>query len=153
MNNNQLTNLLFNSLLYLYNNIKKNNSNSSTNTLNLDAYPFSRDNSHTSYVKKKSSFTNINKINKNKKEINKRHTKNKSISSSISGIQRTSKENINYLYTAQNNRIGKYLKNKSIIVPEYTMKLENIKSRISNLLNIYSLLALRSINSTNNNNS
>jgi hypothetical protein len=104
-------------------------------------------------LKKKSSFTNFNKINKNKKEINKRHTKNKSISSSISGIQRTSKENINYLYTAQNNRIGKYLKNKSIIVPEYTMKLENIKSRISNLLNIYSLLALRSINSTNNNNS
>ena len=32
------------------------------------------------------------------------------------------------------------------------IKLDNIKSRVSNLLNVYSLLALKSINSTNNNN-
>jgi len=37
-------------------------------------------------------------------------------------------------------------------VPEYKVKLENIKSRISNLLNVYSLLALKNINIIYNNN-
>ena len=56
------------------------------------------------------------------------------------------------MYSAQSNRIEKYIKNNSIIVPEYALKLENIKSRISNLLNIYSLLALRSLNNNSNKN-
>ena len=37
-------------------------------------------------------------------------------------------------------------------MPEYKIKLEEIKSRINNLLNVYSLLALRSINVNNINN-
>ena len=57
----------------------------------------------------------------------------------------------NSLYSSPNNRIEKYINNKSVVIPELTVKLENIKSRVSNLLNIYSLLALRSINNNNNN--
>lgn len=37
-------------------------------------------------------------------------------------------------------------------MPEYKIKLEGIKSRVSNLLNVYSLIALRSINVSNSNN-
>ena len=161
--NNDLSNFLFNSLLYLKNNCKKSEPNSNTNSLNYNAYPLTRDSSHT-FIKKKSSVTNINKSNKDKKHINKKHTnkkhtKNKSISSiSSCGIQRLnkgSKLNIKnekkYLYSAQSNRIKINAKNTSVIVPEYTIKLENIKSRISNLLNIYSLLALRTINNISNN--
>ena len=58
----------------------------------------------------------------------------------------------NYLYSSKNNSVGKIIPNKSIVVPEYTIKLENLKSRVSNLLNIYSLLALRSLNDTNDKN-
>ena len=36
-----------------------------------------------------------------------------------------------------------------IYVPEYKLKLDDIKSRIYKLLNIYSLIALKSINNTN----
>ena len=41
--------------------------------------------------------------------------------------------------------------NKSIIVPEYIIKLDSIKDRVTKLLNIYSLLALRSLNNSNDN--
>ena len=89
---NEFSNLLFNSLLYLKNIFKKSAPNSNTNSLNYNAYPLTRDSSHT-YIKKKSSVTNINKSNKDKKHINKKHAKNKSISSSNSGIQRLNKGN------------------------------------------------------------
>lgn len=155
--NNELSNLLFNSLLYLKNNCKKSEPNSNTNSLNYNAYPLTRDSSHT-FIKKKSSVTDINKNNNNKKNSNKKQTKNKSISSCSSGIQKLNKGNkLNikkenkYLYSAQSNRVRNNVKNKSIIVPEYTIKLENIKSRVSNLLNVYSLLALRIINNISNN--
>ena len=59
----------------------------------------------------------------------------------------------NYLYSPKKNKIGKNInENKSIIVPEYKVKLDNIKSRVTELLNVYSLIALRSINNTNENN-
>ena len=54
----------------------------------------------------------------------------------------------NYLYSSKNNSVGKINSNKSVSVPEYSIKLENLKSRVSNLLNVYSLLALRSLNDT-----
>ena len=125
-------------------------------------YPLSRDSTGT-YIKKKSSAVNINKKNKNgntsKSSIFK-HKKNNSISSSIYTQKSTQdnknsiKEKKNCIYSAKNNnRNGKYLKNNnSIIIPEYAIKLENIKSRVSNLLNVYSLIALRSLNNNMNNN-
>ena len=89
-----------------------------------------------------------------------KHKKNYSISTSCYNTQRNSKETKintknknnknNYLYSPKKNKIEKNMNNnKSLIVPEYKIKLENIKSRVSELLNIYSLLALRSININN----
>ena len=129
----------------------KSNKNSLANSLNFNEFPISGDNSH-AYVKKKTSNININK-----KPVY-RHTKNNSVSSCIYKTQRNISDNAinnksnknNYLHSAQNNIIGKNVKNNSIVLPEYTIKLENIKSRVSNLLNVYSLLALRSLNTTNN---
>ena len=43
----------------------------------------------------------------------------------------------------------KIFENKSVAMPEYILKLEDIKSRIYKLLNIYSLIALKSINDSN----
>ena len=82
-----------------------------------------------------------------------------SISQSCYNTQRNSKDtkiinknrnnnSINYLYSPKNSNI----ENKTIVMPEYKVKLDNIKSRISNLLNVYSLLALKNINNINNNN-
>ena len=131
-----------------------NNQNSLTNSLNFNEFPISSDNSH-AYFKKKTSNTNINKNNKTSVF---KHTKNNSISSCIYKTQKNINENTinnkvnknNYINSSQNNRIEKNLKNSSIIVPEYAIKLENIKSRVSNLLNVYSLIALRSLNTSNN---
>ena len=85
-----------------------------------------------------------------------KHKKNYSISQSCYNTQRNSKDNriitknrnnksTNYLFSPKNNKI----ENKNIVIPEYKIKLEKIKSRISNLLNIYSLLALKNINIIN----
>ena len=158
-----------NSLIYSQNNLKtnKNNiSNSVTNNLNLNIYPISRDNK--SYIKKNSSNTNLNNK-KNNENINLvsntfrssafKHKKNNSISLCNFNTKRNNKDNKlnlqekdnkNNIYYSPNNRIGKSLNHNSVIVQEYTLKLESIKSRVSNLLNIYSLLALRSMNDTNN---
>ena len=89
--------------------------------------------------------------------------KNYSISTSCYNTQRYSKETKfntknknnnknNYLYSPKKNKSNKNVNtNKSIIVPEYIIKLDSIKDRVTNLLNIYSFLALRSINNSNNN--
>ena len=68
-----------------------------------------------------------------------KHKKSYSISQSCYNTQRNSKDctknkndKNNYLYSPKNNNID----NKTIIVPEYKIKLEKIKSRISNLLKI-----------------
>ena len=52
----------------------------------------------------------------------------------------------NNLYFSPKSKVEIFKGNKSIEIPEFTVKLENIKSRVSNLLNIYSLLAIKSIN-------
>ena len=88
-----------------------------------------------------------------------KHKKNHSISTSCSNTQRAIKDTKfnpknknnknNYLYSPKKNNTGKNINNnKSIIVPEYKVKLDNIKSRVTELLNVYSLLALRFINNT-----
>ena len=157
-----------NCLIYSKSNLKPDKSSNIgniTNTLNFNIYPLSRDSSH-AYIKKNSS-SNLNNLinngnpnliaNTNRSSVY-RHKKNNSISSSIFNSLRISKDNKlnmknknNSLYSSPNNRIEKYINNKSVVIPELTVKLENIKSRVSNLLNIYSLLALRSINNNNNN--
>ena len=91
-----------------------------------------------------------NNYNTNRPSVIK-HKKNYSISSSCYNTHRNSSSRINqknktnkstYLYSPKNNRI----ENKTIIMPEYKIKLESIKSRVTSLLNVYSLLALKSIN-------
>ena len=87
-----------------------------------------------------------------------KHKKNYSISTSGCNSQRYLNEvkidlknnKKNYVYSPKNdiNNINE----KTIVIPEYQIKLENIKSRINNLLNVYSLLALRSLNITNGDN-
>ena len=150
------------------NNTKLNKNSSlnstTTNSVNFNIFPLSRDNS-TTYIKKKCSNMSVYnncRANDYLSSTNKiKHKKNYSISQSCYNTQRNSKygkvnsnnknnNKDNYLYSPKNNKIEK-IENKNIIMPEYKMKLENIKSRISNLLNVYSLLALKNINILNDN--
>ena len=164
-----------NNIICFNNNIvseKNSNPNSVKNTLTFNMYPLSRDNSK-AYIKKKSSNININHNNNNgnmnlitstnRSSIG-RHKKNYSISSMCYNTQRNSKDTKfnakdknncknNYFYSPKNNKINNNVNtNKSIIVPEYKIKLDSIKSRVTDLLNVYSLLALRSINNSNESN-
>ena len=173
---NNKQNKLINSLNYSQTNYKSNKTNAASisnisNTLNFNLYPLNRTKT-LGYIKKKSSNSNLNDqssngnpnltSNTNRSSVYK-HKKNNSISSSIYNTQRTINQNRlnlksknsknkkkNNLYSSPENKIEIYQENKSILVPEYTIKLENIKSRVTNLLNIYSLLALKSINDFNN---
>ena len=120
--------------------------------------PLSRENSIT-YIRKKSLNMKIynNEYNNlmSSRPLTYKHKKNYSISSSCYNSQRylnvpkndqknkTNKKSNIYISKNDTNDINE----KTIIIPEYKLKLENIKSRINNLLNIYSLLALRSLNS------
>ena len=157
-------NLSIKSNLLYYNNNFKLSKNSSlgniTNNLNFNIFPLSREN--TAYIKKKSS--NINKYNDgcnnyisntNRPSVIK-HKKNYSISSSCYNTQRNSTSRMNAksknsnsgsLYSPKHNRA----ENKTIAMPEYKVKLERIKSRVISLLNVYSLLALKSANDNNGN--
>ena len=171
--NNIKQNKYINSLNCSQSNYKtdKANTPSISNTLNCNLYPLNRARTR-GYIKKKSSASNLNyqssngnpnlTSNTNRTSVY-NHKKNNSISSSIYNTQRTIKQNRlnlkyknnknkkkNNLYSSPNNEVEIYQENKSILVPEYTIKFENIKSRVSNLLNIYSLLALKSINEINN---
>ena len=163
---------LYDNILYKSDTISPNNNyilnrnssiNNITNNLNLNLFPLSRDNS-TTYIKKKSSNMKIHN-NENNNSIKHstrtsifKNNNKYSISQSCYNTQRKSDSKIsiknknneywNYLYSPKNNKLD----NKTIIVPEYKVKLENIKSRISNLLNVYSLLALKNINIIYNNN-
>ena len=177
--NNIKQNKFINSLNCSQSNYKTNKANtpSISNTLNSNLYPLNRAKTR-GYIKKKSSTSNLNHqssngnpnltSNTNRTSVY-NHKKNNSISSSIYNTQRTIKQNRlnlkyknnknnknnknkkkNNLYSSPKNEVEIYQENKSILVPEYTIKFENIKSRVSNLLNIYSLLALKSINDINN---
>ena len=106
--------------------------------------PLTRENSIT-YVRKKSLNMKIyNNVTKNNFLSNRpsafKHKKNYSISSSCYNTQR----NFNKSNKKNNNKNN--LDEKTIVMPEYKIKLESIKSRINNLLNVYSLLALRALN-------
>ena len=122
--------------------------------------PLTRENSIT-YVRKKSLNMKIyNNVTKNNFLSSRpsafKHKKNYSISSSCFNTQRNfneqkidskNKPNKKSIIYSPKNGINKInLDEKTIAMPEYKIKLENIKSRINNLLNIYSLLALRALN-------
>ena len=109
--------------------------------------PLTRENSIT-YIRKKSLNMNVYNNVENNFASNTpsalKNKKNYSISSSCYNTKRNmneSKDKKNYAYSPRNN-----ISEKNLIIPEYKIKLENIKSRINNLLNVYSLLALRSLN-------
>ena len=117
------------------------------------------------YVKKKTLFTNVNNNEKDEKKnffgntyrnpIIK-HTKNNSVSGNIYINKSNKKENkVNIIkenigiYSPKNNKT-KNLFNGAFY--DYERKLENIKSRVSDLLNIYSFLALRTLGTSNDKN-
>ena len=154
-------------ILYSNNNLNLNKNSSLrniTNNLNFNIFPFSREN--TTYIKKNHSNINIHSngcnnymSNTNRPSVTK-HKKNYSISSSCYNTQRNSTSKVNpknkknnnnsksgYLYSPKHKRI----ESKTIVIPEYKVKLESLKSRITNLLNVFSFLALKSVNDTNSN--
>ena len=119
--------------------------NSSLNNIK-DNYHFnflslSRDNS-TSYMKKKSN-NNLNNYSMNKSSMTNRaqFTTNKK-NSSISLNYPKSMRQMNDIEFKNNEYVPK-------IIPDYKIKLDKIKSRVIDLLNVYSLIALRSINDIN----
>ena len=150
---------LFNNLsMTNYYKLNKNSSQSNiSSNLNLNILSVNSKNNN-AYVKKKSpnmnlhneyvniaSMTNRSSVFKNKKKY--------SISQSCYNTQRNSKDtklNIKNKNTNKYNCLNPTKKNKNenktVVIPEYKVKLENIKSRVTNLLNIYSLLALKNIN-------
>ena len=150
---------LFNNLsMTNYYKLNKNSSQSNiSSNLNLNILSVNSKNNN-AYVKKKSpnmnlhneyvniaSMTNRSSVFKNKKKY--------SISQSCYNTQRNSKDtklNIKNKNTNKYNCLNSTKKNKNenktVVIPEYKVKLENLKSRVTNLLNIYSLLALKNIN-------
>ena len=170
--NNIKQNRLINSLICSQNlySEKSSTPSSALNSLNYNLYSLTKDKNRC-YIKKKSSVSNINDHSNNGNQnltsnTNRssavKHKKNYSLSSNIYNTQRTiiqnrldlkNKNNKNSknkqkhnLYFSPKNKSEIFKGNKSIEVPEYTIKLEKIKSRVSNLLNVYSLLAIKSIN-------
>ena len=162
-----------NNIIYFSNELKscKNeNLNRVINSINFNIYPLSRDSSKT-YIKKKSSnesvsnYVNnekINMINNTSRSSINKPKKNYSISSSYDKTQKNNKDinlmkyknnkKYNYLYSPKRNQIGKSLNSKSVFIKEDKVKLDNIKSRVTELLNVYSLLALRALNDIAENN-
>ena len=162
-----------NNIIYFSNELKscKNeNLNRVINSINFNIYPLSRDSSKT-YIKKKSSnesvsnYINnekINMINNTSRSSVNKPKKNYSISSSYDKTQKNNKDinlmkyknnkKYNYLYSPKRNQIGKSLNSKSVFIKEDKVKLDNIKSRVTELLNVYSLLALRALNDIAENN-
>lgn len=162
-----------NNIIYFSNELKscKNeNLNRVINSINFNIYPLSRDSSKT-YIKKKSSnesvsnYINnekINMINNTSRSSINKPKKNYSISSSYDKTQKNNKDinlmkyknnkKYNYLYSPKRNQIGKSLNSKSVFIKEDKVKLDNIKSRVTELLNVYSLLALRALNDIAENN-
>lgn len=155
---------------------KENTQSSVLNTLNYNLYSLTKDKNRYYIKKKYSvSNTNDQSNNGNQNLTSNtnrssavKHRKNYSLSSNIYNTQRTINQNRfdlknknykksknrkiiknkkkNNLYFSPKSKVEIFKGNKSIEIPEFTVKLENIKSRVSNLLNIYSLLAIKSIN-------
>ncbi len=146
---------------FFISNYYKLNKNSSlrdiTSNLNMKVLPFNGD-TNTAYIKKNSSNINLhneycNIVSASNRPSVFKNKKNYSISQSCYNSQRNSKDTKINLKNKNNNK-SYYLnstrknknENKTLFVSEYKMKLESIKSRITNLLNVYSLLALKNIN-------
>ena len=90
-------------------------------------------------MKYKNSYLLSSRINtKRKSKESKINIKNKNINIDLNSVQ----ENINIQKSGNNQ----------LIFSEYKLKLEAIKSRIYKLLNIYSLIALKSINNNSKDN-
>jgi len=164
---------LENNIIYFNNDIKScknDNLNRVINSINFNIYPLSRDPSKT-YIKKKSSNASMsnyvnnekaNIINNTSRSSVNKPKKNYSISSSYDKTQKNNKDinllkyknnkKYNYLYSPKRNQIGKSLNSKSVFIKEDKAKLDNIKSRVTELLNVYSLLALRALNDIAENN-
>lgn len=162
-----------NNIIYFNNDIKScknDNLNRVINSINFNIYPLSRDSSKT-YIKKKSSNASMsnyvnnektNIINNTSRSSVNKPKKNYSISSSYDKTQKNNKDinllkyknnkKYNYLYSPKRNQIGKSLNSKSVFIKEDKVKLDNIKSRVTELLNVYSLLALRALNDIAENN-
>ena len=137
---------------------------STKNTINVKIY-LPGYNQKKTFIKKKSekSLNNINNskgdvmININR-SLDLKHKPFYLISSRVNS-NRTNKESqinikdnkTNILLNSERKKIidPKFRKN-SIIMPEYKLKLEAIKSRMFKLLNIYSLIALMSLNNNKN---
>ena len=136
-------------------------SKSTKNTLNIKIY-LPCYNNRKKLIKKKTgnSFNYINIPKENvqvdtNRSLDMKYKKSYLISSRAN-TQRKSKDKIknkNIIFELnseqKNNNELKY-GNNPVIVPEYKLKLESIKSRIYKLLNIYSLIALKSINNNPN---
>ena len=139
-------------------------SKSTKNTLNIKIYLPSYNNRKKLKTKKTGkSFSHINapketvQLSTNR-SLDMKH-KNSYLVSSRVNTQRKSKDNkintkniIIDLNSEQNNINKLKHGSKPVIVPEYKIKLDAIKSRIYKLLNIYSLIALKSINNNSNGN-
>jgi len=139
-------------------------SKSTKNTLNIKIYLPSYNNRKKLKKKKTGkSFSHINvpkeivQLSTNR-SLDMKH-KNSYLVSSRVNTQRKSKDNkintkniIIDLNSEQNNKNDLKYSSKPVIVPEYKIKLDAIKSRIYKLLNIYSLIALKSINNNSNGN-
>ena len=159
----------FNKLIRTNNNdnirLSTNISKSTKNTLSIKIYLPGYHNKKKSNIKKyQQSFNNIKNPKDNIKiDINRsldiKQKKFYSISSRVN-THRSSQENkinqknkninINIDLCSNKKNINlKKIGNNSIYVPEYKIKLDDIKSRIYKLLNIYSLIALKSINNSN----
>ena len=90
-------------------------------------------------MKYKNSYLISSRINSKIKSKDKKiNIKNKNININLNSVQ-------------ENVKKQKY-ENNQLIFSEYKLKLEAIKSRIYKLLNIYSLIALKSINNNSSNN-
>ena len=152
-----------NNIRFSTNNIAK----STKNTLNIQIY-LSDCNNRKKFNKKKlqKSFNHISipkeniQLNTNR-SLDIKHKKAYSNSSRLTNhrIEKSNKININNknininidLFSEEKNIEKKeIIGNNAVSIPEYKLKLEAIKSRIYKLLNIYSLIALKSINNTNN---
>ena len=155
--------LITNNNIRLYTN---NVSKSTKNTLNIKIYLPSY-NTRKKLIKNKigNSFNHINiqkepvQISTNR-SLDMKHKKSYIIPSRSNTQRRSTKKindknNIVDLNSKQKNINELKYGNNPVIVPEYKLKLESIKSRIYKLLNIYSLIALKSLNNNsddNNNN-
>ena len=119
------------------------NQNLTSNTNRSSAVKHKKNYSLSSNIYNTQRIINQNRL--NLKNNNSKKMKNRKNSKNFK------KKKKNSLYFSPKNKKEIFKANKSIEIPEYTIKLESIKSRVSNLLNVYSLLAIKSINDNDKN--